>query len=87
MCSATSNVFQITAVAFSTFLNRLAAAVRSRAAANGDSTGFVVRRCFQYCQGVGDADPGYRLRRDVLAEGIPEEVVEEFDRDLEKYIE
>ena len=47
VCSATSSVFQITAVAFSTFLNRLAAAVRSRTAANGDSTGFVVRRCFQ----------------------------------------
>ena len=47
VCSATSSVFQITPVAFSTFLNRLAAAVRSRTAANGDSTGFVVRRCFQ----------------------------------------
>jgi hypothetical protein len=37
----------MTAVAFSTFLNRFAAAVRSRTAANGDSTTFVVRRCFQ----------------------------------------
>ena len=42
--SAISGVFQITAVAFSTFLNRLAAAVRSRTAANGDSTGFDVPR-------------------------------------------
>src|SRR5206468_9916980 len=40
--SAMSSVFQITAVAFSTFLKRLAAAVRSRTAAKGDSTG--VRR-------------------------------------------
>ncbi len=37
----------MTAVAFSTRLNRLAAVVRSRTAANGDSIGFVVRRCFQ----------------------------------------
>ena len=37
----------MTAVAFPTFLNRLAAAVRNRTAANGDSTTFVVRRCFQ----------------------------------------
>ena len=44
-CSATSSIFQITAWAFSTFLNRLAASVRSRRAANGDSTGLVVRRC------------------------------------------
>ena len=35
------------AVAFSVRLNRLAAVVRSRTAANGDSIGFVVRRCFQ----------------------------------------
>ena len=49
--SAISSVFQITAVAFSTFLNRLAAAVRSRTAANGDSTGFDVRRCFQCSRG------------------------------------
>src|SRR5262247_3214248 len=41
--SAMSSVFQITAVAFSTFLNRLAAAVRSRTAAKGDSTGFAVQ--------------------------------------------
>jgi hypothetical protein len=40
-CSAISSVFQVTAVAFSTFLYRLAAAVRSRTAANADSTGFV----------------------------------------------
>src|SRR3989441_12338691 len=44
--SAMSSVFQITAVAFFTFLNRLAAAVRSRTAAKGDSTGFDVRKCF-----------------------------------------
>ncbi len=49
--SAMSSVFQITAVAFSTFLNRLAAAVRSRTAAKGDSTGFDVRRCFQCSRG------------------------------------
>jgi hypothetical protein len=46
-----SSVFQMTAVAFSTFLKRLAAAVRSRTAANGDSTGFDVRRCFQGSRG------------------------------------
>lgn len=45
--SATSSVFQITAVAFFTFLKRLAAPVRSRTVANGDSTTLVVRRCFQ----------------------------------------
>jgi hypothetical protein len=45
--SAIRSVFQMTAVAFSTRLNRLAAVVRSRTAANGDSIGFVVRRCFQ----------------------------------------
>jgi hypothetical protein len=39
--SAISSVFQMTAVAFSTRLNRLAAVVRSRTAANGDSIGFV----------------------------------------------
>jgi len=44
---ATSSIFQITAVARSTFLNRLAASVRSRNAANGDSTTFVVCR---WCQ-------------------------------------
>ncbi len=49
--SATSNVFQMTAVAFSTRLNRLAAVVRSRTAAKGDSIGFVVRRCFQCSAG------------------------------------
>ncbi len=47
LCSATTSVLQMTAVAFSTFLNRLAAAVRSRTAANGDFTTFVVCRCFQ----------------------------------------
>ena len=39
--SAISSVFQMTAVAFSTFLYRFAALVRKRTAANGDSTGFV----------------------------------------------
>ena len=43
--SATMRSFQISAVAPSTFLNRLAAEVRSRTAANGLSTTFVVRRC------------------------------------------
>lgn len=43
---------QMTAVAFSTFLYRFAAAVRSRPAANGDPTGlFVVLKCFQYAFG------------------------------------
>ena len=45
--SATMRSFQISAVAPSTFLNRLAADVRSRTAANGLSTTFVVRRCLQ----------------------------------------
>jgi hypothetical protein len=40
--SAISSVFQITAVAFSTFLYRFAAAVRKRTAAKGDSIGFEV---------------------------------------------
>src|SRR5438093_8443335 len=51
VCSAISKVFQMTAVAFATFLNRFAAVVRSRTAANGDSIGFVVRRCFQWSFG------------------------------------
>lgn len=37
----------MTAVAFSTFLYRFVAAVCRRTAANGDSIGFDVRRCFQ----------------------------------------
>jgi hypothetical protein len=41
----------MTVVEFSTFLNRLAAVVRSRTGANGDSTTFVVRRCFQCSAG------------------------------------
>src|SRR4029079_4901759 len=41
--SATCNSFQINAVAFSTFLKRLAAVVRSRTVAKGDSTTLVVR--------------------------------------------
>src|SRR5262249_42717399 len=49
--SATCKIFQITAVAFSTFLKRLAAVVRSRTVANGDSTGLVVRRCGQCSRG------------------------------------
>jgi len=45
--SATGSILKITAVAFSTFLNRLAASVRSRSAAKGDSTTLVVRRWIQ----------------------------------------
>jgi hypothetical protein len=37
----------MTVLAFSTRVNRLAAVVRSRTAANGDWIGFVVRRGFQ----------------------------------------
>ena len=40
------------AVALSTRLNRFAADVRSRTEANGLSTTFVVRRCFQWASGV-----------------------------------
>ena len=65
-----SSVFQITAVAFSTFLKRLAAAVRSRTAANGDSTGFDVRRCFQCSWGeLGERHhplPVMRQRPDLI---------------------
>ena len=43
--------FQMRAVAKSTFLKRLAAVVRSRTAANGDSTTFVVRRWRQCSRG------------------------------------
>ena len=43
--------FQISAVALSTRLNRFAAVVLSRSAANGLSTTFVVRRCFQRSSG------------------------------------
>src|SRR5574337_342044 len=46
-CWATSNIFQMTAVAFSTFLNRFAASVRSLRAAKGDSIGLLVRRWTQ----------------------------------------
>src|SRR5215813_8866469 len=49
--SATCNSFQITAVAFSTFLNRFAAVVRSRTVANGDSTTLLVRKCTQCSRG------------------------------------
>ena len=45
--SATKRSLPITAVAFLTSLNRLTSSVRSRAAANGDSIGLVVRRCCQ----------------------------------------
>src|SRR6185295_19413404 len=45
--SASCNSFQINAVAFSTFLKRLAAVVRSRTVANGDSTTLLVRKCGQ----------------------------------------
>ena len=41
----------MTAVAFGTCLYRFAAAVRSRTAAKGDSTRFVVGRCFQCALG------------------------------------
>jgi len=41
---ATIRIFQITGVARSTFVNRWAASVRSRNAAKGDSTTFVVRK-------------------------------------------
>ena len=44
---ASADCFQITAVAFSTFLYRFAAAVRRRTMAKGDSIGFEVRQCFQ----------------------------------------
>ena len=37
---ATSSIFQITAIALSTLLNRFAASVRSLRAAKGDSTTF-----------------------------------------------
>jgi len=52
-CSTTSKAFQMSVVAFSTFLKRFAADVRSRTAANGDSMTFVVRRCFQCAAGNG----------------------------------
>ena len=54
------------AVACSTFLKRFAAAVRSRTAANGDSTTLVVRRCFRALSGTGRTsrarERGDRLR-------------------------
>ena len=40
--SATNNIFHTTAVALATFLNRFAASVRSRNAANGDSITLLV---------------------------------------------
>jgi hypothetical protein len=49
--SAIWSTFQIIAVAESTFLKRLAAVVRSRTAAKGDSTMFVVRRWRQCSRG------------------------------------
>src|SRR4029434_7206264 len=49
--SATCNTFQINAVAFSTFLKRLAAVVRNRTVANGDSTTLLVRKCGQCSRG------------------------------------
>ena len=51
LLSATINIFQITAIALSTLLNRFAASVRSLSAANGDSTTFVVLRCLQCSAG------------------------------------
>jgi hypothetical protein len=42
---------QITSVACSTFLNRLAAALRSHTATKGDSSGFVVKQYFQRSRG------------------------------------
>lgn len=44
---ALADCFQITAVAFPTFLYRFAAAVHRRTTAKGDSIGFEVHRCFQ----------------------------------------
>ncbi len=49
---------QMTAVAFSTRLNRLAAVVRSRTVANGDSIGFVVRSASSAPAGIGRTSPG-----------------------------
>src|SRR5262249_25186039 len=49
--SATCNIFQINAVAFSTFLNRLAAVVRSRTVAKGDSITLLVRKWGQCSRG------------------------------------
>jgi hypothetical protein len=46
------NSFQINAVAFSTFLKRLAAVVRSRIVAKGDSTMFIVLKCEVFPNGV-----------------------------------
>src|SRR5262245_66671256 len=45
--SATCKIFQINAVALSTFLKRLAVVVLSRTVAKGDSTTFEVLRCGQ----------------------------------------
>jgi len=46
-------LFQIAAVAFAIYLKRLAAAVRNRTTANGDSTGFAVRRSSSARAGTG----------------------------------
>jgi hypothetical protein len=46
--SATCNIFQINAVACSTSLNRLAAVVRNRTVAKGDSTTLEILRCGQF---------------------------------------
>jgi hypothetical protein len=49
--SATWRTLQLRAVAESTFLNHLAAVVRSRTASKGDSTTLVVRRWRQCSRG------------------------------------
>jgi len=48
LLSATMSTFQITAVAFSTFLYLMAAVVLRRTTAKGDSMTFVVRKCFPF---------------------------------------
>jgi hypothetical protein len=55
--SATNTIFQINAVAFSTFLKRLAAVVRKRTVAKGDSSTFVIRKCGQFLQTFKEFPP------------------------------
>ena len=62
-CSATSSIFQITAIALSTLLNRFAASVRSLRAAKGDSTTFVVLTCFHSRTDPSHAPDSQRPRR------------------------
>jgi hypothetical protein len=49
----TCKIFQMSVVACSTFLNRLAAVVRSRTVAKGDSITFEVLRCGQCSRETG----------------------------------